>query len=205
MLWYKLTRHRQIACSDVILLNKVDLVSESQLLNLEKVIHEINPLATVHRTSRSNIDLKHIMGLDAYAARIPIKDHEHEGPCEDEPKPNHYTLRGISSILVPIPTLASSKVQLLDEWIRTLLWDNTLLNSGSEKSGLEILRCKGMFRTDLNETYVLQGVREMYDLAKLEGEDDRPEGVGDVGKLVFIGKGLDEEVRTSLESIVNGN
>lgn len=186
----------------MILLNKIDLVSEPQLSSFEKLIQNINPLATIHRTSRSNIDLKHIMDLDAYASRIPAHDHNHDGPCEEEPKPTHYTLRGISSILVPIPTLPASRVQVLDEWIRSLLWENKLLHSSSEKSDLQVLRCKGMFRTDANETYVLQGVRQIYDLVKLEGEDDRPEGVGDVGKLVFIGKGLDNEVRTSLEAIV---
>lgn len=201
-----LTLHRQIACSDVILLNKTDLVSESQLIALENLIHNINPVATVHRTVRSNIDLKFIMGIDAYSSRIPDPphDHDHEGACEPgaTSKATHYTLRGISSILVPISTIPASEVEQLDEWIRNLLWENKLPELESEMPGLEILRCKGMFRTDANETYVLQGVREMYDLIKLEEEDAQPKGVGDVGKLVFIGKGLNEIVRKSLENLV---
>jgi G3E family GTPase len=205
---FSLIPHRQIACSDVILLNKTDLVSESRLVSLESLIHNINPVATVHRTTRSNIDLKFIMGIDAYASRVPDPPHahDHEGSCEPDkaPKATHYTIRGISSILVPISIIPSSRVEKLDEWIRSLLWDNKLLDFASETPGLEVLRCKGMFRTDANETYVLQGVREMYDLTKLEDETGQPEGVGDVGKLVFIGKGLNEAVRNSLENLVNG-
>ena len=206
---------RQIACSDVVLLNKIDLASESQVDPLETVIHQINPVAAVYRTSRSNIDLKYIMGIDAYASRIPDPpahdhSHDHGESCQDDHKPeaSHYTLRGISSILVPIPTLPSERVQLLDEWIRTVLWENKLPDSTSENSGLQILRCKGMFRSDANEIFVLQGVRDIYELAQLdvdEGNDHDAEGVGSVGKLVFIGKGLDDSVRQSLEKIVQVN
>jgi len=189
---------RQIACSDVILLNKIDLVSEPQLSALEAIIYKINPVATIHRTSRSNVDLKYIMGIGAYATRVPsLPSNNH-----DKLKSTHYTLRGVSSILVPIPPLPSARVQLLDEWIRTLLWERKLLESTSEKPGLEVLRCKGMFRTDKNEKFVLQGVREIYELSELEGSGEA-DGVGDMGKLVFIGKGLDEAVRQSLENIVN--
>jgi G3E family GTPase len=48
---------RQVACSDVVLINKVDLASEAQISTLEGIVHGINPLATTHRTTQSNIDL----------------------------------------------------------------------------------------------------------------------------------------------------
>jgi hypothetical protein len=65
-----------------------------------------------------------------------------------------------------------------------------------------------MFRSDANEIFVLQGVRDIYELAQLdvdESNDHDAEGVGSVGKLVFIGKGLDDSVRQSLEKIVQVN
>ena len=55
-----------------------------------------------------------------------------------------------------------------------------------------------MFRTDADEVYVLQGVREMYDLSLAESTEDS-DGAGEIGKLVFIGKLLDDRVRSSLE------
>jgi G3E family GTPase len=200
---------RQVACSDVILINKVDLVSEAQTSALEGVVHGINPLATTHRTTQSNIDLGLVMNLNAYAARVPPtsipKDrHDHvEGKCTDpesHPKSTHYTIRGISSILVPVPVLPAAQVEVLDEWIRSVLWEHKLQNE--EGAGdLDVLRCKGMFRTDAGEVYVLQGVREMYDLSPTETTEES-DGVGEIGKLVFIGKGLDDRVRTSLEATV---
>lgn len=202
---------RQVACSDVILINKVDLASEAQMSTLEGIIHGINPFVTTHRTTQSNIDLGLVMNLNAYASRIPpasvpetYHHHDHtDGKCPDpesHPKSTHYTIRGISSILVPVPILPAAQVEALDEWIRSVLWEHKLPNE-EDAEGLDVLRCKGMFRTDAGEVYVLQGVREMYDLSLAESTEDS-DGVGEIGKLVFIGKGLDDRVRASLEATV---
>ena len=195
----------------MILINKVDLASEAQISALEDIVHGINPLATTHRTTQSNIDLGLVMNLGAYASRIPSASvpetyhhHDHvDGKCPDpesHPKSTHYTIRGITSILVPVPVLPAAQVEVLDEWIRSVLWEHKLPNEG-DAEGLDVLRCKGMFRTDVGEIYVLQGVREIYDLSLTETTEDS-DGAGEIGKLVFIGKGLDDRVRASLEATV---
>jgi len=92
------------------------------------------------------------------------------------------------------------QVEVLDQWIRSVLWEHKLPNE-EDVEGLEVLRCKGMFRTDAGEVYVLQGVREMYDLSPAEPTEDS-DGAGEIGKLVFIGKGLSDRVRSSLEATV---
>jgi G3E family GTPase len=195
----------------VILINKADLASEAQISTLEGIVHGINPLAITHRTTQSNIDLGLVMNLNAYAARMPpasvpetYHHHNHvDGKCSDpesHPKSTHYTIRGISSILVPVPILPAAQVEVLDEWIRSVLWEHKLPNE-EDAEGLDVLRCKGMFRTDAGGVYVLQGVREMYDLSLTESTGDS-DGAGEIGKLVFIGKGLDDRVRTSLETAV---
>ena len=193
----------------MILINKVDLASEAQISKLESIVHGINPLATTHRTTQSNLELGLVMNLNAYAYRVPAPsvletNHRHvDGKCIDpksHPKPTHYTIRGISSIFLPVPVLPAAQVEILDEWIRTVLWEHKLPNE-EDVGGLDVLRCKGMFRTDEGEIYVLQGVREMYDLSPVESTGDS-DGAGEIGKLVFIGKGLDDRVRSSLEATV---
>jgi hypothetical protein len=47
---------------------------------------------------------------------------------------------------------------------------------------------------------VLQGVRNLYELEPLVGDDV---GLPEHGKLVFIGKGLGDAVRQSLENILH--
>ena len=195
----------------MILINKVDLTSETKISALETIVHGINPLATTHRTTQSNIDLRLVMNLNAYTSRVAPPSglatqnrHSHpDGNCPDpasHPKSTHYTIRGVSSILIPVPVLPAAQVEVLDEWIRTVLWEHKLPNE-EESEGLDVLRCKGLFRTDGGEIYVLQGVREMYDLSPAESMGDS-DGAGEIGKLVFIGKGLDDRVRSSLEATV---
>lgn len=209
-----LTCHRQVAGSDVILLNKVDLVDPQEVLALEDALHKVNPAAPVHRTIRGEIDLGQIMGISAYSSAPQLlptasttstglhHDHEHvhSEDCDHPHEPTHYELRGISSLQVSCPVLSPSRFSALDEWIRTVLWENTLPGS-TDTPDLQVLRCKGLFFTDSGEQYVLQGVRNMYEISKVEGQDIM--GVPETGKLVLIGKGLGSTVRQSLYDLLN--
>ncbi|KAI0667592.1 cobW-domain-containing protein [Trametes maxima] len=210
---------RQIAAADVILLNKIDLVSPPESDATEAMIRRVNPAASFYRTVRGEIDLKRIMGVDAYRSRQILDvtrevggkghgnyehDHDHgshdHGHSHDHEKaPTHYELRGISSLQIDCPKLTTAQLSKLDEWIRTVLWEKQLPN-GSPYNGaptLEVLRCKGIFVTDGGELHVLQGVRSLYEISQAEkGEEEF--GLPDTGKLVLIGKGLDEDVRRSL-------
>ncbi|KAI0372243.1 cobW-domain-containing protein [Pilatotrama ljubarskyi] len=205
---------RQIAAADVILLNKVDLVTPAEADATEEIIRGVNPAASVYRTIRGEIDLKHLMGIDAYASRQLLSEtrtaavtqcrddhdhaHGHDHEHEHEKAPTHYELRGISSLQIDCPKLTTAQLERLDEWIRTVLWERQLPNRPSAEAGsIEVLRCKGIFVTTDGQLHVLQGVRNLYEIAEVEkGEQEL--GLPDTGKLVLIGKGLQEDVRHSL-------
>ncbi|CDO76094.1 hypothetical protein BN946_scf184649.g20 [Trametes cinnabarina] len=212
---------RQIAAADVILLNKVDLVPPVEADVTEEMIRGVNPAASVYRTVRGEIDLKYLMGIDAYRSRQLLSEtrktavghddahgHEHDDDhdCdhghrnEDRRDPTHYELRGISSLQINCPRLSAAQLDRLDEWIRTVLWEKQVLNYPSGGAGaatIEVFRCKGIFVTVNGELHVLQGVRNLYEIARVE-EGEEEMGLPDAGKLVLIGKGLDENVRHSL-------
>ncbi|KAG7442998.1 cobW-domain-containing protein [Guyanagaster necrorhizus] len=194
---------RQIAGSDVILLNKIDLVEPVEAAHLESAIRQINPAAPLHKTVRGQLDVGSIVNIEAYSTRpkFPVHGHDHNAirAGHDHSEQSHYELRGISSLQVTCPTLGQEKMDKLDAWIRSVLWENQL-PEGTQSSELQVLRCKGLVITDAGDQYVLQGVRSMYDMS-LVGEE--VVGVPEQGKLVFIGKGLDLVVRKSLEDIVN--
>ncbi|KAI0793163.1 CobW/HypB/UreG, nucleotide-binding domain-containing protein [Irpex lacteus] len=208
---------RQIACADVVLLNKTDVAPLERITAIEAQISQLNPTAIIHRTVRGEIDLKHLMGIQAYAARpqaIPTTasghhHHEHsEGEDCDHEHPqdtpvHHYELRGISSLQVSCSTLTPSRLEALDEWIRTVLWEGHLPGETTPAQRIVILRCKGMFRDDTGKTHVLQGVRDMYEISTLEDGTQEEMGVPDEGKVVLIGKGLDERVRESLVNVLS--
>ncbi|KAL0960831.1 hypothetical protein HGRIS_005849 [Hohenbuehelia grisea] len=215
---------RQIAGSDVILLNKADLAPEEQVKEVEDIIRGVNPVAPVYRTVRGNIDLKHIMGIGGYAAAPwsapPTHDHTscegHDHGHEHAPgdhkhlESTHYEMRGISSLQVSVPVLSQARLDKVDEWIRSVLWEGilpehnaaSLKTNGGHLARLEVLRCKGLFILEGGVQHVLQGVRSLYEMTPVEGASG-PIGVPDDGKLVLIGKGLDDSVRKSLETLLS--
>src|SRR6187397_1814435 len=56
----------QIAFADVILIYKTDLVSPSEMLEIEARIRAINPYAKVHRTERCAIPLPEVLDRKAF-------------------------------------------------------------------------------------------------------------------------------------------
>jgi G3E family GTPase len=194
--------YRQIACADIILLNKIDLVTQPKVDSTEDLLHKVNPVAQVFRTIKGQIDLKHVMGIGAYTSPPPLQHKKHEtigGHNHGETEHStHYELRGITSLQVACPVLTSTRLEKLDEWIRTVLWERHLPN-GSHDIDVEVLRCKGLFTTESGEQLVLQGVRNLYEITQLDGG---VVGVPDEGKIVLIGKGLGAEVRRSLELVL---
>jgi G3E family GTPase len=56
----------QVAFADVLLLNKVDLVSEEELKQLEKRLRIMNPAAKLYHTQQSQIKIDQILGINAF-------------------------------------------------------------------------------------------------------------------------------------------
>lgn len=206
--------HRQIACSDVILLNKADLVSDDKLTVTEGMIHNVNPSAPIHRTIQANIDLAYIINMDAYAGAKQLRnpayqphqcgdapdschDHTHQGSVA------HYELRGISSLQLFIPPLTPDQLISLERWIQELIWRHDDTTGGDRKDynvNLRVLRCKGLFVLQTGEEFMLQGVQNMYEITPVEAQDVI--GIPDSGRLVLIGKGLDDTLRESLQAVL---
>lgn len=190
---------RQIACADVVLLNKADLVQEDHLITVEKTIRTVNPTVPVYRTIRGQVDLDYVIGLHAYASRpilhnststLEAHDHDHDDPIH-----NHS---GISSLRVTCPVIVPEGARRLDEWIRAVLWEGRLPDDADHV--VEVLRCKGVYTADTGKQYVLQGVRSLYEISEMDGEADL--GMPQTGKLVFIGKGLTDRARKSLLNVL---
>jgi len=188
---------RQLACADVVLLNKTDLAGSQQLEQLKKLIADINPTVPYFLTSRGMVNLDDILGLKAYerikiaptafTSLDPTCEDDH---CEDAAHSHSHSsghLDGISSCVIELPALDEAQLDQLDEFIRSLLWENVVLSGDDASRGpldFEILRCKGIFSCR-GKCFVLQGVRNIYDIMELEGVEPTPKG-----KIAFIGRGL---------------
>ncbi|KAK6133636.1 hypothetical protein DH2020_032546 [Rehmannia glutinosa] len=165
--------YHQIAFADVVILNKVDLVSSDDsgviLEDLEKDIHNINSLAKIIPSVRlpSGLHAAHLEALLKENQNLSTNDIHDSGVrtlCICEPK-----------------TVDLEKVRM---WIEEILWD--------KKYGMDVYRCKGILSVlNSDQLYTLQAVREVYEIVptrRWKDEENR------VNKIVFIGRSLNEDI-----------
>jgi G3E family GTPase len=168
-------------------------------------------MAPIFPTVRGEIDLKNVLGVRAYSSvpELPcplevtklVHDHKQGEPEHDHSF--HIQQRNISCVQVSCPVLTSEILERLDRWIQSVLWENRLpLPDPVSATDLQVLRCKGIFATTDGKMYMLQGVRNLYEITEI---GDKSEGVGVVPKwkLAFIGKGLGDHVKGSLEALLS--
>jgi G3E family GTPase len=192
----------QIAFADVILINKIDLVSPAELSEVEARIRAINPYARLHKTERAKIPLNEILErnafdldriLDIEPAFLDGEEHGHhhdhgDGHDHDHGQKHahhddglkHYHDEEIQSL-----SLKSDKPLDADKffpWVEDLV----------QKEGPSILRSKGIlsFKGD-DERFVFQGVHMI-----LDGDHQRPWKTDEKrqSRIVFIGRNLPREM-----------
>jgi len=196
----------QIAFADQIVLNKTDLVTEAELLAVEASIRRINPLAPIHRTTRSQVPLDAILGRGSFdLERITDLEpeflnpghgeegHVHDEHCDhDHGHDHHHHDHGHDhghvhdhAAEAGIKGISLTADKPLDG-IRVTNWLNQLL---AEK-GVDILRAKGIIDIKGDDRrLVFQAVHMI-----LEGDYQRPWTDKDqrYSRIVFIGRDLDE-------------
>lgn len=160
----------QISMADVILMNKMDLVDSNTQSKVLEVISSINAVARIEPTTRSQIDLDRVLDLRAYTSRDMVLD-------EIETRSGLRHDKDISTIAIPVPTLREDRISSFESSIQKLLWT-------SNEEGIEILRMKGRVTDHSGRTWIIQGVREIYEMVEVTSE------ASSNGKLVFIGKNV---------------
>ncbi|MEM6502669.1 MAG: GTP-binding protein [Cyanobacteria bacterium P01_C01_bin.89] len=163
----------QIAFADVILLNKIDLVTEEQLEELEQRIRGMNAIAKIYRTHDAQIEMDALLGVNAFDLDNALKvDPEFLNEAAHE----HDDTVG-SMTLVESGELDNEK---LNDWLSDLL----------QNQGPDIFRMKGILNiAGADDRYVFQGVHMLFD-----GRRDRPWKPDEARKneLVFIGRNLEK-------------
>jgi G3E family GTPase len=202
----------QIAFADVVIINKSDLVSASELREVEMRIRAINPYAKIHRTERCAVPLPEVIGRNAFdldrildiepaflegdGQEHDHHDHEHEAHNHD----GHHHAHAGGGLKhyhdEDMQSLALKTERPLDPdkffpWVQDLV----------AREGPSILRSKGIlsFKDD-PERFVFQGVHMI-----LDGTHQRawqPEEKRE-SRIVFIGRNLPQEaIRSGFEACV---
>jgi G3E family GTPase len=189
----------QIAFADQIVLNKTDLVDEAELREVEARLRRLNPLAPIHRATRSDVPLETVLGrggfdLDRILELEPEflnpphgeAGHVHDEHCDhdhDHDGHEHDHLHG--HVLDDIKGV-SLRLDAPVDGDKVTRW----LNETLQAQGPDILRAKGILDVKGDERrLVFQAVHML-----LEGDWQRPwrDGEPRYSRMVFIGRNLDE-------------
>jgi G3E family GTPase len=172
--WEADEAQEQIAFADVILLNKTDLVSPTELDELEKRIRSMNAIAKIYRTRNSELTMDALLGVKAFdLARALEIDPDFLGEDAHEHDDTVFSVA-----LVQEGELDGEK---LNAWLSELL----------RTQGTDIFRMKGILNiAGEDNRFVFQGVHMIFD-----GRADRPWKATEKRKneLVFIGRNLNED------------
>lgn len=182
----------QIACADVILLNKIDLVGDDERARVAALLRGMNALAPIHPCRDADVPLAAILGVGGFDLTSVRERLEagREGPASgDGPgaSPDVEHERDVTS--VSIDEAGALDPEAASMWLRFL----------AVRRGQDLYRMKGIL--DLrgrDARTVFHGVHTLF-----EARVDRPWHPGEErrNRLVFIGRGLDAaELRRGFEA-----
>ena len=173
----------QIAFADIIVLNKMDLVTPAEADDVERRIRGINPYAEIRRATKSDVPISAVIGREAVSLER-ILEHEPDFLSGEDDHEHDDEVNSISFELSrPIDP------ERFNAWITQLL----------AQKGQDLLRTKGIlhYQGD-NRRFAFQAVHMIAD-----GDFIGPWKEGDPrkSKLVFIGRNLSRPVlRRGFES-----
>ncbi|KAF9950693.1 COBW domain-containing protein 1 [Mortierella alpina] len=134
-------------------------------------------------------------------------NHVHGEDCGHQEHPSNHLDESITTTTLTF-NIKTVDRKLFEHWLQMLLWDHQIPDAedateGSssdavaDKDKLDILRVKGILRTSdspQGTKIVIQGVQELYDVKEAVTQPGQEELPG-AGKVVFIGRGLDDKKR----------
>lgn len=185
----------QIAFSNVLLLNKIDLVSTEEVTKIDTRIRSINPTARIFQTQNAEINLDEILNIGGFdlSPGEPFADDD-QNPfglnqaLAGKDAHDGHSHAGSEIISVSITFEGEIDRGRFVNWLQMLLI----------MEGMDVMRAKGILNLQgSDKRHIFQSVFMMFD-----GKDDRLWGDDSrVNKMVFIGRDLD---RQCLEEGVQG-
>ncbi|MCW8085998.1 CobW family GTP-binding protein [Sabulicella glaciei] len=166
----------QIAFADLLILNKMDLVSEEEAQAVERRIRAINPYAEIRRATKSDVPVNEVLGRDSFSLER-ILDREPEFLSGEDEHEHDSEINSVSfEVSRPIDP------EKFNSWMSDLL----------AAKGQDLLRTKGILAYPGDDRrFAFQAVHMIADgdfIGPWKEDDERR------SKIVFIGRDLNRPV-----------
>ena len=173
----------QIAFADIIVLNKMDLVSEAEAAEVEQRIRAINPYAEIRRSTRSDVPIDAVIGREAFNLERILEREPDFLSGEDE----HEHDSAVNSVSFQVSRPVDP--EKFNAWITELL----------AQKGQDLLRTKGiLYYAGEDRRFAFQAVHMIADgdyIGEAKADDPRK------SRIVFIGRDLNRpQLRRGFEA-----
>ena len=171
--WHSSEAEEQIAFADIILLNKIDLVTAEELTALTNKIRGRNAIAKIYQTQNCQIDINALIGIQAFNLKNALAI-DPEFLQEDA----HEHDETVASVAIANEGIVNG--DKLNRWLNQLV----------QAIGQDIFRMKGILNVDDEDRrFVCQGVH-----MTLDGRPGKPWQPNETktNELIFIGRNLNE-------------
>jgi G3E family GTPase len=188
----------QIAFADILILNKLDLVSADEAKSVVALLKKLNGLAVLHKSERSNVCFEAILEQRAFSAELPAEkpdlspsdhcghdhcehnhhhdhDHDHDAGQNDNQLHARHHDEDIQSV--------GLQVNGCVDRIRFNSWFGKLI----QNQGENLYRCKGILDIG-GARVVIQSVHRLVETSESAWTDGQQQT-----RMVFIGKNLNRE------------
>ena len=172
----------QLAFADRIMLNKIDLVSEEELGEVEKRIKSINRFAPMYHTENSIIDPKELINIGSFDLERTLEMDPEFLDTESEHEHDERVTSTSSKFE------GALNVNKLERWIGDLM----------QNKGEDLFRYKGVLAVEgMDQKFVFQGVHMLFGGGFSSEVAPWKEGEARECRFVFIGRNLDHEALQS--------
>jgi len=166
----------QVAFADRLILNKTDLVSETDLLRVEARLRAINKFAPIQRSEKSQVSVDSVLNIRGFDVKKILEMDPEFLNTDGE----HVHDTRVSSLSI---TLAGDcHIDLMNAWVSEIL----------QNKGTDIYRMKGVLSiSKKDKKFIYQAVHMLFD--RRFDDQTWKEGEQRENKLVFIGKNLNHD------------